>query len=225
MSNNNKNIIIIIRGHIRNSFENTKLLDMIKKISDKYNISIYIHTWNIQQSNVSWRQVEEINNLITDKLIYDYFKEIKVLIKHIIIENDTKIKLIGNLEGTIGTTCPIIGWKRYLYGQYQIMNYLRNYCSDEYIINMRFDVFSNSNSINEKQIIDLIDKNYDKVFLKNIFLYNNLQFGLDNVFCGNIHTLYKLCKYFNENLDYIVLKNKKIAHQEFLLFIENELIF
>ena len=57
---------------------------------------------------------------------------------------------------------------------------------DEYIINMRFDVFSNSNSISETQIIDLIDQNYDKVFLKNVFLYNNLayscllQFGILN---------------------------------------------
>ena len=37
--------------------------------------------------------------------------------------------------------------------------------------------------------------------------------------------MYKLLKYFNENLDYIISKNKSIINQEFLLFIENELIF
>jgi len=171
MSTNN--LIIILRGHIRNSFTDNKLYDLIKEISQNYNILIYIHTWNIQQSNVSWRHVNEINNIITKEVIYDYFKELSHLIKHIIIEDDTKIKLIGNLQGTIGATCPIIGWKRYIYGQYQIINYLRDHCSNEFIINMRFDVFSNSFVITEEQILDLIKKNYNKTFLKNIFLSFN----------------------------------------------------
>ena len=78
-----------------------------------------------------------------------------------------------------------------------------------------------------EQILKLISINhiYNKEINKTVFLYNSLIYGLDNAFCGNIKALYKLCKYFNENLDYIILKNKFIVNQEFLLFIENELIF
>ena len=109
-----KNIIIILRGHIRKSFDDDKLYNLIKKINLIYNIHIYIHTWNIQQTNVSWRPIEKIDNIITKESIYNYFKDLSFLIKHIIIDDDTKIKLIGNLEGTIGTICPLIGWKRYI---------------------------------------------------------------------------------------------------------------
>jgi hypothetical protein len=220
-----KIIIIILRGHIRNSFENDKLYNLINKINHVYIIHIYIHTWNIQQTDVSWITVEKINNIITKEIIYDYFKDLNSLIKHIIIDDDTKINLIGNLTGTIGPFCPIIGWKRYIYGLYQIINYVKNRYSDEFIINFRFDIFSNSNNISEDQILYLIYNNNNNKFKKNIFLYNSLKFGLDNVFCGNSQTMYKLCKYFNEELDYILNKNITINNQEFLLFIENEIIF
>ena len=223
----NNNIILIIRGHIRNSFNNQKLYDLLKKISENYNLSIYIHTWNIQQSNISWREIKQINNIITKEIIYEYFKDLNIFIKYIIIDDDTQIKLIGNLEGTIGPKCPKIGWKRYIYGLYKITNYVKNYYSNEFIANMRFDILENSNSITEHQILLLINNNhiYNNEFTKVIFLYNNLYYGLDNIFCGNIKVLYKLLKYFNENLDYIISRNKQIISQEFLLFIENELIF
>ena len=221
----NKNMILILRGHIRTSFDDNKLYDFIKKINLIYNIHIYIHTWNIQQSNVSWREINTINNIITNETIYNYFRDLRHLIKHIIIDDDTKIKLIGNLIGTIGSLCPIIGWKRYLYGLYQIIDYVKNFSVDEFIINMRFDIFSNSNNINEDQILYFIYTNINKKFKKNVFIYNILTHGIDNVFGGNSVTMYKLCKYFNENLDYIVEKNNNISNQEFLLFIENNLIF
>lgn len=220
-----KNIIIILRGHIRNSFDDDKLYNLIKKISLNYKITIFIHTWNIQQSSISWRHVEQINNIITTDTINNYFKDMSPLIKNIIIDNDTKIKLIGKTAGTIGPACPLIGWKRYIYGLYTIINHVRNYTTKDFIINIRFDILSNSNIILEDQLITFINNNVNNVFHKNVFIYNNLNYGLDNAFCGNSITMYKLCKYFNENLDYIVSKNKFITSQEFLLFIENELIF
>jgi hypothetical protein len=221
----NKDIILIIRGHIRTTFDNDQFYNLIKDLKKIYNISIYIHTWNIQQSNISWREMEQMNNIITKEIIYSYFKDLRYLIKNIIIEDDTKIQLIGNLEGTIGTKCPLIGWKRYIYGLYQSINYVRHVCSDEFIVTMRFDILLNFCVVTKEQIFEFISNNYDKKFKKNVFLYNNLIYGLDNVFGGNIQVLYKLCKYFNENLDYIIFKNKFIINQEFLLFIENELIF
>jgi hypothetical protein len=219
------NIIIILRGHIRNSFDNDRLYNLIKKISLNYKITIFIHTWNIQQSSISWRKVVQINNIITIDTINNYFKDLTPLIKNIIIDDDKKIKLIGKTEGTIGPTCPLIGWKRYIYGLYTSINNVRNYTTTDFIINLRFDILSNSNIISEEQLINFINDNVNNVFNKNIFIYNKLLFGLDNAFCGNSTTMYKLCKYFNENLDYIVSKNKFISNQEFLLFIENELIF
>ena len=83
-----KNIIIILRGHIRNSFDDDKLYNLIKKISLNYKIFIFIHTWNIQQSSISWRKVDQINNIITPDTINNYFKDLVPLIKNIIIDDD-----------------------------------------------------------------------------------------------------------------------------------------
>ena len=220
------NIIIILRGHIRSSFDDDKLYNLIKKIDKIYKIHIYIHTWNIQQSNVSWRKIKNINNYITKEVIFNYFKDLSPLIKHIIIDDDNNIKLIGDLTGTIGPKCPVLGWKRYLYGLYQIIDYVKdNVHPNEFIINIRFDIFSNSNNISEEHILYFIYSNHKNKFNKNIFIYNTLKYGLDNVFCGNSQTMYILCKYFYEKLDYIISKNKSIINQEYLLFIENDKLF
>jgi len=84
---------------------------------------------------------------------------------------------------------------------------------------------SNSIEMTETQIINFVNKNVNNQFKKNRFIYDNLNYGLDNAFCGNSFTIYKLCKYFNEDLDSIISRNNNIQNQEYLLFIENELIF
>jgi hypothetical protein len=41
-------MILILRGHIRNSFDNNKLYELIKLIYEKNSdLMIYIHTWSI----------------------------------------------------------------------------------------------------------------------------------------------------------------------------------
>ena len=93
------------------------------------------------------------------------------------------------------------------------------------IINTRFDILSNSCSLNKTEIMNIINSNYNIQIYKNIFYYDYLNFGLDNLFYGNSETMYKLFKYFNENLDNIIFKNKPIVNQEFFLFIENNILF
>ena len=56
-------MIILLRGHIRSSFNDNRLYLFIKRLLQTYNLEIYIHTWDILQSNISWRPIEkkEIN--------------------------------------------------------------------------------------------------------------------------------------------------------------------
>ena len=113
-------MILIIRGHIRQSFETSNLIDFIKSIHHIFpDIKIYIHTWNIFSNNLSWRPIQINNTIVTEEIIYNYFGELKHLIKHIIIDNDSNIKLIGNLHGRINGSMPIHGWKNYWYGKYK----------------------------------------------------------------------------------------------------------
>ena len=222
-------MIFVIRGHIRNSFDTTKLYDFIEELYNIYpDLKIFIHTWNIFANNISWRKININNNEVTQELIYNYFGKLKTCIKHIIIDNDKNISLIGNLNGNVSISpMPLIGWKNYWYGKYKIIDYIYNQqqYDEETIVNFRFDLFSNSNNFDKNLIIDFIKKNNEIKITKNMFLFNHAANGNDNIYIGNINTMYKLISKFFYELDDILCKHNNIRHQEQLVYIINKQIF
>jgi hypothetical protein len=231
-------MIILLRGHIKDSFENKKLFTFIEDISLIYPIEIYIHTWNIKQTNISWdttrkKDLSKINN----DIINFYFDKLSKYIKHIIIDDDSKIELIGNLHGKI-SGAPLIGWKNYWYGQNNIIDYIykNNNNKETLVLNMRFDLFNynkiySNDYFNSYNIINIINNFINIKFNKNIFFHNffsnftDLNLGIDNIYIGNIETMNKLIKHFHKNLDEIKNKNKDICHQEHLVPFENYYLF
>lgn len=222
-------MILIIRGHIRQSFETKQLYNLVKELYIIFpDLKIFIHTWNIFSNNISWRNITINEQNVNDKIIYDYFDDLKHLVKHIIIDDDSKINLIGNLCGNINNgPMPIIGWKNYWYGKYKIIDYLYNINIDEneMIINCRFDVISNSNNFDQAFIVNFIKNNSKTIFTKNIFLFNHEHNGIDNIYIGNINTLYKLINKFFYELDDILIKNNKTINQERLVYRINNSLF
>jgi hypothetical protein len=218
-------MILIIRGHIRNSFENKNLYDLIKIIYETYSdVKIYIHTWNIFSNNISWRTININNNIVNEKIIYEYFGDLSHLVKHIIIDDDSKIRLIGNTNGLVSDTAmPLIGWKNYWYGKYQIINYIYNnkVNENEMIVNFRFDINMNSFSIDNNCIINFIKENHNLIFTKNVFLKDKIT-GCDNIYIGNIKTMYKVIHKMFYDLDDIIFKHPIINHQEILVTIIND---
>jgi hypothetical protein len=199
---------------------------LIKELSISNNITIYIHTWNIIQNSLSWREISTNNTAVTNDMIYNYFKDISNLIKLIIIDDDSKINLIGNLDGNIiNTNCPIKGWKNLWYANYKIINYIKklNKNYNEVVVNMRFDIFNNSNNLNKNNIINFIDTNKNNYFNKNYFITNYPKGGIDNIFIGNIDTMYYLLNNLYKKLDSILDKFKflNILCQEEYVYYEN----
>jgi len=123
---------------------------------------------------------------------------------------------------------PIIGWKNYWYGKHKIIDYLYNSNIDEneMIVNCRFDIMCNSNSFDENTIINFIKNNSKIVFTKNIFLFNDeTHWGIDNIYIGNVNTMYKLTNKFFNDLDDILIKNNDVFHQEILVYRINNILF
>lgn len=222
-------MILILRGHIRRSFETKQLYNLVKELYIIFpDLKIFIHTWNIFANNISWRNITKNETSVNDKIIYDYFDDLKHLVKNIIIDDDSKINLIGNLYGKINNgPTPIIGWKNYWYGKYKIIDYLYNINTDEneMIINCRFDVMSNSNNFDQAFIVNFIKNNSKTIFTKNIFLFNHEHNGIDNIYIGNINTLYKLISKFFYELDDILIKNNNTVNQEKLVYRINNILF
>ena len=64
------------------------------------------------------------------------------------------------------------------------------------------------------------------MFHKNIFLFDVEKCGIDNIYIGNINTMYKLIKEFHYQLDEILIKNPNIVSQECLVFrLNNNILF
>ena len=222
-------MIIVIRGHVRNSFETNQLYNFIEEVHNIYpDLKIFIHTWNIFANNISWRNIDVNSAQVNEERINNYFGKLSNCIKHIIIDNDKDIKLIGNLVGTINNgPMPIIGWKNYWYGKYKIIDYIYNEekYDEETVVNLRFDLFSNSNNFDKNLIIDFIKKNNEINFTKNQFLFDYEANGIDNIYIGNINTMYKLTNKFFYELDDILCKNNNTRNQERLVYRINEQIF
>jgi len=116
---NDKKLIIMLRGHIRDAFKDQRLNNLIIKLARKYNITLYAHTWNIIQSDKSWRLMKKNESPVTKEMITQYFE---IIPKEIIIDNEESIILNGNIEGNISSTlCPVICWKNMWYGMNQII--------------------------------------------------------------------------------------------------------
>lgn len=221
-------MIFILRGHIRNSFENNELYDFVNDLYTLIpNLKIFIHTWNILANNISWRNITENNTTVTDELIKEYFGNLSHCIQHIMIDDDKHIKLIGNIDGTINHgPMPLIGWKNYWYGKNKIINYVYNNvkCDDQLIVNCRFDIFT-LNRMNKTSAIHFITKHIQSKIYKNIFVYDKEYGGIDNIYIGNINTMNTLVSMFYYNLDNILSKHTDTVNQEYLVYRINAILF
>lgn len=222
-------MILLIRGHIRQTFESSKFLDLVKHIySIDPTLKIYIHTWSIYSNTISHRKMNLDDRTVTKEAIYAYFGDLQHLIQHIIIDDDTNIQLIGKLEGNVPTgNMPLIGWKNYWYGKYRIIEYIKNLHVDpnEMIINIRFDVLHNSHHLPEDMFSIWIRKNMGVHFTKNSFLHDHEFLGVDNVYIGNIHTMYTLIQQFHYHLDDILTTFNNVFHQEYIVYKVNNILF
>jgi hypothetical protein len=222
-------MIILIRGHIRNSFDSPVLYHRIKEL---HNIGIplqlYIHTWKQKQNNNSWRDITPDTTIITKKKIKEYFSDISGFIKYIQIDDDSKIKLIGRKTGKVcSSPMPLIGWKNYWYGQYSMMKYIHDHHQpNENILNIRFDLFQYNTQIRNDQFQDFVVTNQFNYFYKNVFFFRNEQdYCIDNIYMGNVFTMFTLCEHFHHNLNNIMKLYPAIKNQEFMVSLENNRIF
>jgi hypothetical protein len=209
-------VALVLRGHIRSSFENNKLYMFVKSLCNMYDVDIYIHAWHIIQNSISYRRMKQINTSVTTGTILEYFQDIPI--KRIIIENDLKIKLIGNISGNIcNTNVPTIGWKNMWYGIHSAIEQVPN---DVYstVILTRFDYF-NLVDVLHTSIPDSLQTVQNSLQSdKILFAIHSESVGVDNFYCGNILLMKQLIREFHTNLEEICLKYKDIRTQEKLVW-------
>jgi hypothetical protein len=216
-------LAVMIRGHVRDSFQDDQLDKFLLLLGKEFDVSIHIHTWNISEARKgsSWRHLEFQNLFLVNRYIYtSYFNASnQKKIKHLYIDDDSKINLNGNLEGLIcKTQCPLIGWKRMFWGQNMIIKKIHD-SGKRYdaVLSIRPDLFSRFD-VSTSDIIKMISefKNKKISFLNDRI--SNHCIEVDNCFVGKVDFVYELIKSMHEDLDSLVDRYPDIFYQEALVY-------
>lgn len=219
-------LTIGLRGHIRGSFGNDGLYKLLKNIQLMFDIELYIHTWNVKENSLSWRNTNTDLTPVTTRTIYTYFKDLSTCIKNIVIEDQDDVIIHGNTTGNVGKTrMPVKGWKYMIYGMYKLAMMMPD--SDTKVLFTRFDILTiQYNALKENYIIEYIVKNIsasDPLLFKSggPGYYNgceNLMIGKPTIFKQYLITMHNdvdsiICKdYVNQEYYFIDWYNKMENH-------------
>ena len=181
----NDKLALIIRGHVRDSFDDNKLYDLIKKFTLLYDVDIYISTFNIKNGGKIYSKENGLNNMeITEKCILEYFGDTKKFIKKIIFNSNN----IGNNDKMIGQ----ISRNKFLHmwkSIYNAVKYIKNEATTNYnyVFNIRFDYFSLIHSIEPSKSTSDIKKLSGIGFFDNYItkVDINSPISLLNIDCEN----------------------------------------
>tara|TARA_B110000037_G_scaffold134203_1_gene152131 strand:+ start:2524 stop:3408 length:885 start_codon:yes stop_codon:yes gene_type:complete len=226
---NKQPLVLILRGHIRDSFDDNRLYNFIVYLKQKFKLYIFIHTWNVKSNNISWRTIKKDNTIVDERVIIDYFKNIDIA--KIIIDNDaTNLKINGIVEGNIKTTLmPIKGWKNMWYGLNRLCEYILsnlkniNLNENTYTLNTRFDYFTNSTItqyVKKPTNYNFMNKIFNFSSETLMFLHNPPHFyGIDNLYFGKFYKMFYTVTLFHTNLDSIIDCYDYIHAQEKLVYL------
>jgi hypothetical protein len=244
-------IAIMLRGHVRSSFDDNKLYNFLNLLTKEYNIDIYIYTFNVKNAGKIYKiqDREESGKIITEKDVKDYLRDLIEFTKEIIVDcngtaNLQNDKYIGNisknkflhmwnsihnvikivkntninyvyainmrldyfqLEDKFSKQISITQMKRLFYIDV-IEDFIRNidktqnFCLTNIVKKEKEkEIFSNKNKL-IKSSREKKEKNL-KILLNIKYDNNDILYGIDNLFAGNIEYLYKLSYTFVNYMD------------------------
>lgn len=214
-------INLLIRGHVRNAFDNENFRSLLNEICENFECDIYIHTWNVIQTSRSWRFIHEDKREVNEEFIKTNLSNVWHKVKALMIEDEETIVLPGRTEGNIGLTpCPYKGYKSMFYGKLKVAEYAYNNVDcQEIAVQTRFDILLNSFSTSAEAIMNFI-KNPPITTDRIKFIKNEPILGVENIYMARIDHMYKFIKYFYENFDEIYTKHNQTRHQEHPVFFE-----
>lgn len=210
-------IAFCIRGHIRDGLTNSRLKDYLTLLkSEGHSIDLFLHTWKVSEAKSSYRTLDHDKSFAVKKdILRDYFNGFNI--KHITIDDDSKLELHGNLEGKIpGSKCPLIAWKRMWAGKFKLASHLYHNHTYEYdlVVNTRYDKFTTPVCYTPVKNLLKMTTRGEGLYLKYPQYYRYLK-GVDNYYCGSVQDVYDIASAFHYNLDEIILKYRiKSFHEE-----------
>jgi len=220
---------LILRGHIRSSFEDERLRFLVGDIFNRFDVRMYVQTWNILQNSLSWRRLEEVSKRVCKGFVDGYMRP--HLAKKILVMDDSEIVHPGSIEGTIGRTkCPVLGWKNMYRGMLEAAEaVVANEDHDHPTLQMRIDILSNPFSPEKKEILDFIERDYEVAKRDREerirFLRMRCFLGVDNIYMARSSDMHRFISYMYYNMDRILEIHCGSKNQEHIAFHERRSFF
>jgi hypothetical protein len=214
-------LALVIRGHVRDGLFSVDLKNHIDYIQQRgHVVELFLHSWSESEASSSYRELDRSHLFrVTPEYLSAYFKGCTV--KKIIVQDDSKIKLYGNLNGCVSSTkCPVLAWKRMWAGKYKIMKYVydMHYGDYDQVISTRYDMFTNPICITPQSVLkSIVNVNQPLSFRYSVCKQLGMV-GIDNYYCGNIAKMLKLTHDFHKDLDRISEHYPSLSHQEEMVY-------
>lgn len=216
---------LILRGHIRSSFGDSRLFDLLSAVSNVFELRIYAHTWNVVQNSVSWRGLKEIPDPVDESMVRDYLSGLDV--RWVSVSDDKSITHQGKTRGNIGRTpCPVIGWKNMYWGLLQA-------CGVAWLsehphaptVQTRFDLLSNPFSPSHEEVLNFLSREHEVLTAgagaeRMRFLRMRCFVGVDNIYMATSEDLFRFVSYMYNDMDRILFVHRGTIHQEHIAFHE-----
>ena len=236
---------LILRGHIRNSFTNDTLKNLFASLLDKIpNIKVYVHSWNVVQSSLSWRGMEEDRTEVTPDMVAEYL-DVGENLRRVVVEDDRNVRVPGRATGTVASTpCPIKGYKLMFYGMMRGSELvLEDSDPEELVVQTRFDMLSNWVRMNPERMLDFMDarpgegepirflirpgeNERDRRLRLDRWMRHGSEYephwtvGVENTFMATAGNMNRFLSHMYNRFDEVEAKYKRANHQEWLPMFE-----
>ena len=220
-TNEKPKIAVLLRGHIRKSLDNPKLIEFLRLLETKFNIDLYLSTWSVSEAKKSYRALEVPRPVTLDELT-KYFNGQNI--KNISIHNSEDVKLPGRLDGNLTPKCnmPIQGWKNFLWIINNGLSHIPINIHYDFVFSTRFDLFeiiqTTQHNINPNSILEWMTQQNKP---KTIVFFKDTEFtGVDNLFLGDLLFLNNFSSKLLYKLDEILQQYPEENHQEYIFYRE-----
>lgn len=99
-----KRVALTLRGHVRDSFDDTHLYDFVKQCIERWDADIFITTFNVKQISTSYREIKDDPTRITEEKVRGYFRGLPQSRFNITIEDEASLVFEGRMDGNFGKT-------------------------------------------------------------------------------------------------------------------------
>lgn len=236
---------LIIRGHIRNSFESSDFRGLVRSIVNKVpGIRIYVHSWNVVQSSLSWRGMEEDRTEVTPEMIVEYL-DVGENLRRVVVEDDRNVRVPGRVTGTVASTpCPTKGYKLMFYGMMRGSELvLEDSDPEEMVVQTRFDILSGWAKMSKERILEFMDfrpgegepirflirpgeNDRDRKLRLDRWRRHGSEYephwtlGVENTFMATARNMNVFLSHMYSRFDEVEAKYKRANHQEWLPMFE-----